>query len=112
MTVDTAHRAPGRRPLAALALIAFAIAPMSAESQELVEALAITHDTNPTLIAQRESLRGSPLRDSVAAVSVGVVGGELVLDLPYEEDARAEVDMNVVATGSGRFIEGKGFKLV
>ncbi len=59
MTVDTAHRAPGRRPLAALALIAFAIAPMSAESQELVEALAITHDTNPTLIAQRESLRGT-----------------------------------------------------
>ena len=57
MTVDTAHRAPGRRPLAALALIAAAVAPMPAVSQELVEALAITHDTNPTLIAQRQALR-------------------------------------------------------
>jgi ribonuclease PH len=50
----------------------------------------------------------NPLRDSVAAVSVGIVDGELVLDLPYEEDARAEVDMNVVATGSGRFVEVQG----
>jgi len=49
-----------------------------------------------------------PLRDSVAAVSVGVVDGEIVLDLPYEEDARAEVDFNVVATGSGRFVEVQG----
>jgi ribonuclease PH len=44
----------------------------------------------------------------VAAVSVGIVAGELVLDLPYEEDSRAEVDMNVVATGSGRFVEIQG----
>jgi len=50
----------------------------------------------------------NPLRDSVAAVSVGIVDGEVRLDLPYEEDARAEVDMNVVATGSGRFIEVQG----
>ena len=49
-----------------------------------------------------------PLRDSVAAISVGVVDGRVVLDLPYEEDARAEVDMNVVATGAGRFIEVQG----
>jgi ribonuclease PH len=49
-----------------------------------------------------------PLRDSVAAVSVGRVEGELVLDLPYEEDARAEVDMNVVATGKGAFVEVQG----
>jgi ribonuclease PH len=46
-----------------------------------------------------------PLRDSVAAVSVGIVGGEPRLDLPYEEDSRAEVDMNVVMTGSGELIE-------
>ena len=46
-----------------------------------------------------------PLLDSVAAVSVGVVGGELLLDLPYVEDSRAEVDMNVVATGSGLVVE-------
>ena len=44
----------------------------------------------------------------MAAVSVGVIDGEVRLDLPYEEDARAEVDMNVVATGKGRFIEGQG----
>jgi ribonuclease PH len=48
------------------------------------------------------------LRDSVAAVSVGVVDGVPVLDLPYVEDARAEVDMNVVATGAGRFVEVQG----
>lgn len=47
----------------------------------------------------------SPLRDSVAAVSVGVVDGQLLLDLDYSEDARAAVDMNVVMTGSGRLVE-------
>jgi ribonuclease PH len=46
-----------------------------------------------------------PLRDSVAATSVGVVDGAVLLDLNYEEDSRAEVDMNVVMTGTGRFIE-------
>jgi ribonuclease PH len=56
----------------------------------------------------RGALERLPLRDSVAAVSVGIVAGELVLDLPYEEDSRAEVDMNVVATGSGRFVEIQG----
>jgi ribonuclease PH len=49
-----------------------------------------------------------PLLDSVAAVSVGIVDGRTVLDLPYEEDSRAEVDMNVVATGRGRFVEVQG----
>ena len=57
---------------------------------------------------QRGDVKRDVLRDSVAAVSVGIVGGEVCLDLPYEEDARAEVDMNVVATGSGRFIEVQG----
>ena len=46
--------------------------------------------------------------DTVAAVSVGVVGGEAVLDLPYEEDSRADVDCNVVMTGGGRFVEVQG----
>ena len=49
-----------------------------------------------------------PLRDSVAAVSVGIVGGKPVLDLDYEMDYAAAVDMNVVMTGSGRFIEIQG----
>jgi len=56
----------------------------------------------------RGAVQRDPLRDAVAAVSVGVVDGEVVLDLPYEEDVRADVDMNVVATGSGRFVEVQG----
>jgi ribonuclease PH len=50
-------------------------------------------------------LRELPLSDSVAAVSVGIVGGSAMLDLAYVEDSRAEVDMNVVITGSGQMIE-------
>jgi ribonuclease PH len=49
-----------------------------------------------------------PLLDFVAATSVGKVGGEILLDLDYEEDSRAEVDMNIVKTGSGRFVEVQG----
>jgi ribonuclease PH len=56
----------------------------------------------------RGAIERDPLVDSVAAVSVGMVDGRVVLDLPYEEDARAEVDMNVVATGRGRFVEVQG----
>jgi ribonuclease PH len=48
------------------------------------------------------------LTDSVAAVSVGVVDGEPLLDLAYTEDVRAETDMNVVVTGTGRFVEVQG----
>jgi len=48
------------------------------------------------------------LRDSVAAISVGVIDGVSMLDLPYEEDVRAETDMNVVVTGSGDFVEVQG----
>ena len=47
----------------------------------------------------------SPLLDSVAAISVGLVGGLPLLDLAYEEDSRADTDMNVVLTGSGKFVE-------
>jgi ribonuclease PH len=49
-----------------------------------------------------------PVKDSVAAVSVGKVKGKALLDLNYEEDSRAEVDMNVVMTGSGKFVEVQG----
>lgn len=48
------------------------------------------------------------LSDSISAVSAGIVDGHPVLDLPYEEDSRADTDMNVVATGSGKFIEIQG----
>ena len=53
-------------------------------------------------------LRAHPLTDAVAAVSVGIVEGVAMLDLPYAEDSRADVDMNVVMTGSGRFVEVQG----
>jgi ribonuclease PH len=51
------------------------------------------------------ALKKSPVKDFVAATSVGMVGGEAMLDLCYQEDSAAEVDMNVVMTGSGRFVE-------
>ncbi|MBA8796153.1 ribonuclease PH [Friedmanniella endophytica] len=59
-------------------------------------------------LRDRNLLAGEPLRDSVAAISVGVVNGRPVLDLPYSEDSVAEVDMNVVVSGSGKFIEIQG----
>jgi ribonuclease PH len=49
-----------------------------------------------------------PIKDSVAAISVGKVEGRVLLDLNYEEDSRAEVDMNVVMTGNGKFVEIQG----
>jgi ribonuclease PH len=51
------------------------------------------------------ALKTMPIRDYVAAVSAGIVGGEALLDLCYEEDSRAEVDMNMVMTGRGSFVE-------
>jgi len=50
-------------------------------------------------------LKSVPLRDSVAATSVGLVDETMLLDLAYEEDSRAQVDMNVIMTGTGRFVE-------
>jgi ribonuclease PH len=50
-------------------------------------------------------LKELPLRDSVAATSVGLVDDQVLLDLAYDEDSRAQVDMNVVMTGSGQFVE-------
>jgi ribonuclease PH len=49
-----------------------------------------------------------PLSGAIAAISVGMVGGGTVLDLPYEEDSRAEVDMNVFMTQAGKFVEIQG----
>jgi len=56
----------------------------------------------------RDALAGEPLVESVAAVSVGVVGGTPMLDLCYTEDSAADTDMNIVMSGSGRFIEVQG----
>jgi len=62
------------------------------------------HEALKALGADRRMVL-NPLLDSVAAVSVGVVNGELRLDLDYEEDSAADVDMNVVMTGAGRLVE-------
>ena len=62
-------------------------------------------------LAERKALAGKPekvMHRSVAAVSVGIIGGEPRLDLCYEEDVTAEVDMNVVCTGTGDFVEVQG----
>jgi ribonuclease PH len=59
-------------------------------------------------LRERAVVRGDVLRDSVAAVSVGIVDGRPALDLCYEEDARADVDCNVVMTGTGRLVEVQG----
>ena len=57
---------------------------------------------------KRKKLKGPVLRDFLAAISVGIVDGEPCLDLCYHEDSSAEVDMNVVMTGDGRFVELQG----
>ncbi len=67
-------------------------------------ALALAMET----LRSRDALKTIPLIDSVAAISVGIVDGEALLDLAYEDDSRAEVDMNIVKTGDGRFIEVQG----
>ncbi len=59
-------------------------------------------------LRERDVIRTIPLADYVAAISVGIVDTEPLLDLAYEDDSRAEVDMNVVKTGDGRFIEVQG----
>src|SRR5215831_13325149 len=59
-------------------------------------------------LRQYGALKTNPLRDYVAATSVGIVGGSAMLDLCYEEDSQADVDMNVVMTGAGRFVELQG----
>ena len=59
------------------------------------------------LLAEKK-LKRSPIVSEVAAISVGIVDGTPLLDLKYDEDSRAEVDMNVVCTGNGNFIEVQG----
>jgi ribonuclease PH len=56
-------------------------------------------------LVQEETLKSIPLKDTVAAISAGIIGGERLLDLDFAEDSNAEVDMNIVLTGSGRLVE-------
>jgi ribonuclease PH len=70
-------------------------------------AFVAAHDAVASLLAQGK-LAASPIRDHVAAVSVGLLHGTPLLDLEYVEDATCDTDMNVVMTGSGHFIEVQG----
>jgi ribonuclease PH len=65
------------------------------------------HDALSRLV-QADTITEHALSDLVAAVSVGIIDGVPMLDLPYEEDSRADTDMNVVMTGAGRFVEVQG----
>jgi ribonuclease PH len=65
------------------------------------------HDCFSRLIAEGE-IKAHPLTEAVAAISVGIIDGVPMLDLPYVEDSRAEVDMNIVMTAAGRFVEVQG----
>ncbi len=56
----------------------------------------------------RGIVNSNPIKDAVAAVSIGIVDGKVLLDLCYEEDSKADVDMNFVMTGAGKFIEVQG----
>ena len=70
-------------------------------------AFVALHDSVGTLL-QRKTIAATPVRDFVAAVSVGVFEGVPVLDLDYAEDSRCDTDMNVVMTGAGGLIEVQG----
>jgi len=70
-------------------------------------AMVALHDAL-VVVSNRGHLKGPPFRDSVAAISVGIVEGVPCLDLDYVEDSSAHVDMNVVMTGGGRFVEVQG----
>jgi ribonuclease PH len=70
-------------------------------------ALVALHDAFVTL-SNRGHLAGAPLLESVAAISVGIVAGVPCLDLDYAEDSKAHVDMNVVMTSGGRYVEVQG----
>jgi len=70
-------------------------------------AFVAAHDAASWLIAQGK-LSASPIRDHVAAISVGLVDGTPLLDLEYTEDSACDTDMNVVMTGAGQFVEVQG----
>jgi len=61
-----------------------------------------------TWLSDRELIAGNPIRDAVAAISVGIIGGVPMLDLCYDEDSTADVDMNIVMTGGGELVEIQG----
>lgn len=61
-----------------------------------------------TVLRRKELLKVNPLSDYLAAISIGKVGGQVMVDLAYEEDSHAEVDLNLVMTGAGQYVEVQG----
>ena len=61
-----------------------------------------------TVLRKKDLLKGNPLSDYLAAISIGKVGGQVMVDLAYEEDSHAEVDLNLVMTGAGQYVEVQG----
>ncbi|MCC6965438.1 MAG: ribonuclease PH [Nitrospira sp.] len=61
-----------------------------------------------TVLKKKELLKVNPLTDYLAAISIGKVGGQVMVDLAYEEDSHAEVDLNLVMTGAGQYVEVQG----
>jgi ribonuclease PH len=59
-------------------------------------------------LKKEKAIKEIPVRDYVAAISVGIVGGKNCLDLDYDEDSDADVDMNIIKTGNGGFVEIQG----
>lgn len=73
----------------------------------ITAAYVATYDALKWMVSQR-MLSRMPAFESIAAVSIGIVGGRELLDLNYEEDSRAETDMNIAMTGTGKFVEIQG----
>jgi ribonuclease PH len=61
-----------------------------------------------SVLKRRELIKANPLTDYLAAISIGKVGGHVMVDLAYEEDSHAEVDLNLVMTGAGQYVEVQG----
>ena len=61
-----------------------------------------------SVLKRRELIKANPLTDYLAAISIGKVGGQVMVDLAYEEDSHAEVDLNLVMTGAGQYVEVQG----
>jgi ribonuclease PH len=83
-------------------------APHALSASSLRVGLPFSSKSGPFTPAMRAKKLEAHLVRNVAAVSVGIVDGQAVLDLPYEEDSRADVDLNVVATDAGHYVELQG----
>jgi len=82
--------------------------PLPLVSKTIYPLPLVSKTISPLLLGEGPGVRACILKDSVAAVSVGLVEGRAVLDLDYHEDVAAEVDMNIVMTGGGRYVEVQG----